>query len=226
MKLPQQRVVVCVGLLCLLAAVLSGCGSSTAKARIVNASPGEGAITATIAGTSVASNLDYGTASSYATVKSGSVTLDVEQSSTSNSVLDQAINLTSNDTYTILVANYSTALAVVTLTDNNSSPSSGDVNIRVVQASPSLGTADVYIVTPGTSLSNASAAATSLSFESASVYVPEPAGTYEIYFTPTGQKTAYIDSGPISFSSGEVRTVVGLNGSNGGYTTAVLDDLN
>ena len=226
MKLPQQRVVVCVGLLCLLATVLSGCGSSTAKARIVNASPGEGAITATIAGTSVASNLDYGTASSYATVKSGSVTLDVEQSSTSNSVLDQAINLTSNDTYTILVANYSTALAVVTLTDNNSSPSSGDVNIRVVQASPSLGTADVYIVTPGTSLSNASAAATSLSFESASVYVPEPAGTYEIYFTPTGQKTAYIDSGPISFSSGEVRTVVGLNGSNGGYTTAVLDDLN
>jgi hypothetical protein len=52
------------------------------------------------------------------------------------------------------------------------------------------------------------------------------AGTYEIYFTPTGQKTASIDSGVISFSSGEVRTVVGLNGSNGGFTTSVLDDLN
>ncbi len=226
MKSPQQLAVVCVGSLCLIAAALSGCGSSTAKARIVNASPGEGAITATIGGTSVASSLDYGTGSSYATVSSGSVTLNVEQSSTSNSVLDQTISLTSKDTYTILVANYSTALAAVTLTDNNSSPSSGDVNIRIVQASPGLGTADVYIVTPGTSLSNASADVTSLSFESASVYVPKAAGSYEIYFTPAGQKTAYIDSGAISFSSGEVRTVVGLNGSNGGYTTAVLDDLN
>jgi Domain of unknown function (DUF4397) len=227
MKLRQQRAVVCVGSLCLIAAVFAGCGSSTAKARIVNASPGEGAITATIGGTSVASSLDYGTGSSYATVSSGSsVSLNVEQSSTSNSVLDQTISLTSKDTYTILVANYSTALAAVTLTDNNSSPSSGDVNIRIVQASPGLATADVYIVTPGTSLSNASADVTSLSFESASVYVPKAAGTYEIYFTPTGQKTAYIDSGAISFSSGQVRTVVGLNGSNGGYTTAVLDDLN
>jgi hypothetical protein len=225
MKQRQQFVVICVGLLC-LAAGLAGCGSSTAKARIVNASPGEGAITATIGGTSVASSLDYGTGSSYATVSSGSVSLKVEQSSTSNSVLDETVSLTSNSTYTILLANYSTSVTAVTLTDNNSSPSSGQFNLRIVQASPSLGAADVYVVSPGTSLSSTAASVTDLSFESASTYLPLAAGTYEIYFTPTGQKTASIDSGAISFSSGEVRTVVGLNGSNGGFTTAVLDDLN
>lgn len=226
MKLPQQLAVVCLGLLCLMAGVLSGCGSSTAKARIMNASPGEGAITVTIGGTSVASSLDYGTGSSYASVSSGSPSLKVEQSSTSNSVLDATINLTSKSTYTILIANYSTSVSAVTLTDNNSSPSSGQFNLRLVQASPSLGAADVYVVSPGTSLSSTSASVTNLSFESASTYLPLSAGTYEIYFTPTGQKTASIDSGAISFSSGEVRTVVGLNGSNGGFTTAVLDDLN
>jgi Domain of unknown function (DUF4397) len=226
MKQRQQLAVVCVGLLCLIAAGLAGCGSSSAKARIVNASPGEGAITATIGGTSVASSLDYGTGSSYATVGSGSVSLKVEQSSTSNSVLDETINLTSKSTYTIMFANYSTSVTAVTLTDNNSSPSSGQFNLRLVQASPSLGAADVYVVSPGTSLSSTSASVTDLSFESASTYLPLSAGTYEIYFTPTGQKTASIDSGAISFSSGEVRTVVGLNGSNGGFTTAVLDDLN
>jgi hypothetical protein len=225
MKLRQQRAVVCVGLLCLTAAVLAGCGSSTAKARIVNASPGEGAITATIGGTSVASSLDYGTGSSYVSVGSGSATLNVEQSSTSNSALNESINLTSKDTYTILIANYSTSVTAVTLTDNNSAPSSGQFNLRIVQASPSLGAADVYVVSPGTSLSS-TASVTNLSFESASTYLPLAAGTYEIYFTPTGQKTASIDSGAISFSSGQVRTVVGLNGSNGGYTDAVLDDLN
>src|ERR1039458_2824762 len=198
MKQRQQLAVVCVGLLCLIAAGLAGCGSSSAKARIVNASPGEGAITATIGGTSVASSLDYGTGSSYATVSAGSVSLNVEQSSTSNSVLDETVTLTSKSTYTILLANYSTSVTAVTLTDNNSSPSSGQFNLRLVQASPGLGAADVYVVA---------------------------AGTYEICFTPTGQKTASIDSGAISFSSGEVRTVVGLNGSNGGFTTTVLDEL-
>src|ERR1019366_362406 len=226
MKQRQQLAVVSVGLLCLIAAGLAGCGSSSAKARIVNASPGEGAITATIGGTSVASSLDYGTGSSYATVSAGSVSLNVEQSSTSNSVLDEAVSLTSKSTYTILLANYSTSVTAVTLTDNNSSPSSGQFNLRLVQASPGLGAADVYVVSPGTSLSSTAARVTDLNFESASTYLPLAAGTYEIYFTPTGQKTASIDSGAISFSSGEVRTVVGLNGSNGGFTTTVLDDLN
>ena len=226
MKQRQQLAVVCVGLLCLIAAGLAGCGSSSAKARIVNASPGEGAITATIGGTSVASSLDYGTGSSYATVSAGSVSLNVEQSSTSNSVLDETVSLTSKSTYTILLANYSTSVTAVTLTDNNSSPSSGQFNLRLVQASPGLGAADVYVVSPGTSLSSTAASVTDLNFESASTYLPLAAGTYEIYFTPTGQKTASIDSGAISFSSEEVRTVVGLNGSNGGFTTTVLDDLN
>ena len=226
MKQRQQLAVVCVGLLCLIAAGLAGCGSSSAKARIVNASPGEGAITATIGGTSVASSLDYGTGSSYATVSAGSVSLNVEQSSTSNSVLDETVSLTSKSTYTILLANYSTSVTAVTLTDNNSSPSSGQFNLRLVQASPGLGAADVYVVSPCTSLSSTAASVTDLNFESASTYLPLAAGTYEIYFTPTGQKTASIDSGAISFSSGEVRTVVGLNGSNGGFTTTVLDDLN
>lgn len=230
MKLRELLVVICVGLLCLLATlmtiVLTGCGSSTAKARIMNASPGESAITASIGGTSVASSLDYGTASSYASVSSGSATLNVEQSSTSNTVLNESINLTSKDTYTVLIANYSTSVTAVTLTDNNSAPSSDQFNLRIVQASPSLGAADVYVVSPGTSLSSVGASVTDLSFESASTYLPLSAGTYEVYFTPTGQKTASIDSGAISFSSGQVRTVVGLNGSNGGFTTAVLDDLN
>src|ERR1035441_8244042 len=132
MKQRQQLAVVCVGLLCLIAAGLAGCGSSSAKARIVNASPGEGAITATIGGTSVASSLDYGTGSSYATVSAGSVSLNVEQSSTSNSVLDETVSLTSKSTYTILLANYSTSVTAVTLTDNTSSPSSGHTG-RVIR---------------------------------------------------------------------------------------------
>ena len=35
-----------------------------------------------------------------------------------------------------------------------------------------------------------------------------------------------IDSNPLSFSAGQIRSIVGLDGQNGGFTTAVLSDLN
>jgi hypothetical protein len=35
-----------------------------------------------------------------------------------------------------------------------------------------------------------------------------------------------ISSSPTSFNAGQVRSVVGLDGQSGGFTTAVLSDLN
>jgi hypothetical protein len=215
-----------VGLLGVATLAATGCGSSTASVRVLNASPGEGSITASVGGTSVASNLAYATASGYASVTSGSETLEVSPSSSSTSIVNESISLESSTSYTVMIANYSTSVASVVLTDNNSAPASGDMNLRIIQAAPSLPTADVYVVAPGTSLASVSPTMSSLSFESASSYLPLTAGSYEIYFTPPGQKTSYIDSGPLTFSAGQVRSLVGLDGSAGGYTSAVLSDLN
>jgi hypothetical protein len=63
-------------------------------------------------------------------------------------------------------------------------------------------------------------------FESASSYQSLSAGTYEVYFTQPGQQSAVIDSGPLTFTSQQVRTVVCLDGQSGGFETAVLSDLN
>ena len=214
------------GILCIATIAATGCGSSTANVRIMNASPGESAVSASVGGTSIATALAYATASGYTSVTSGSETLEVSQSSSSASVLNESISLESSTYYTILVANYPTSVAAVVLTDNNAAPASGDMNLRIIQAAPSLPSADVYVVAPGTSLSSVSPTLSTLSFESASGYLPLAAGSYEIYFTAPGQKTSYIDSGPLTFSTGQVRSLVGLDGSAGGYTSAVLDDLN
>ena len=45
--------------------------------------------------------------------------------------------------HTILAGNYSSAINATTLTDDNTTPTSGNVSIRIVNASPALGTADV-----------------------------------------------------------------------------------
>jgi len=51
-------------------------------------------------------------------------------------------------------------------------------------------------------------------------------GKKEVIFTQAGTKVGTIDSNSLSFSAGQIRSVVGLDGQNGGYTTAVLSDLN
>jgi hypothetical protein len=216
------------GLLEITSLVLTlGCGNGgTSQVRLLNASPGEAALTASLAGTTIGSGVQYGTASSYTSVTSGSPTLSVTDATTTNVIINQTISLGASGYYTILAGNYSSAINATVLMDNNTTPSSGSVSIRIVNASPLLGSADVYVLAPGTNLINTPATVSSLNFESASSYLTLNAGSYEVYFTQAGQKAAIIDSGALTFTSEQIRTVVGLNGQSGGYTTAVLPDLN
>jgi hypothetical protein len=216
-----------VGLLSMTSLVITlACGSGNSQIRLLNASPGESALTASVGTTSLGRTVNYGTASSYISAPSGSATLGVEAPGTTSLLINESVTLNSNTYYTVLAGNYSSAINATILTDDNTTPTSGNVSIRIVNASPALGTADVYVLAPGSSLSSASATVSSLNFESASGYQSLSAGTYEVYFTQPGQKSAIIDSGPLTFTSQQIRTVVGLDGQSGGFETAVLSDLN
>ena len=125
-----------------------------------------------------------------------------------------------------MAINYSSQIGSTLLTDDNSTPSSGNVKVRILNASPTLGTVDVYVVTPGTDLNSASPDVSSLAFEATSGYLVESAGSWQIIFTSPGQKTALLNSGTLTLASGQIHTVTALNGEGGGYATAVLNDLN
>ena len=137
-------------------------------------------------------------------------------------LVDQTISLSSGTSNTVLATTSGTTV----LTDNNSSPSSGNFNIRVINASATLGTADIYVVIAGTDISTVNPSYSSVAFGSATGYSSLAAGSYQVVFTPPGQKSATISSSPTSFSSGQVRTIIGLDGQNGGFTTAVISDKN
>jgi hypothetical protein len=202
-----------------------GCGSgSVAPTRLLNASPAEASLEAFMNNNLFASNVLYGNASAYAQIVPGSPILTVAAQGASTGLLSQTLSLQSGTSYTVMVSGY-TAAAIL-LTDNNTPPSAGNMNLRIINASPSLGTADVYAVAPGTNLKTVSPTVSALNFESASSYIPLAAGSYQIYFTRTGQTVVLIDSGTVSFGVGQIRTVVGLNGAVSGYTATVLADLN
>lgn len=206
----------------------AGCGSggSNTKIRVMNAAPGEASLEVLLSSASISSGITYGTASGYVSEAAGSPTLVIEPTGSTTALINESITITSGTQYTIVATGYPPNLNLVQFTDNNAAPPSGDVNLRLINSSPSLGTADVYVVAPGTDLGSVSPTVTGLSFVSASNYVSMTAGSYEIFFTPTGQKSGGSDSGSLTFSAGQVRTVVGLNGTTTGYTTAVLSDVN
>jgi hypothetical protein len=212
-----------IGLLALAAVLLtSGCGSSNASLRLMNAFVGQPSLDMLINNKSAATGVVYGAASGYASVSSGAPNLQIEDTGTTNVLVNQTINLASGSHSTIL----STGSGTVVLSDNNTAPSSGNIEIRVINASPTLGTADVYIVPSGTAITPGSPTFAGLVYQSASGYQPLAAGSYEVIFTYQGQPFAVIDSNPLSFSAGQIRSLVALDGQNGGFTTAVLSDLN
>jgi hypothetical protein len=192
----------------------------------MNAVPDESNLDVLVDTATVASDLAYGTSSGYQAVKSGSHQVQIDPSGTTNSLLQGSVSFASGSDTTIVASNFSFSIETLVLSDDNSAPSSGDFKIRVVNAAPGLGPADVYIVAPGTSLNTVSPTLSNLAFDSVFSYQSLTAGNYEIVLTPVGQKFVAIDTGSLTFSGGQVRTFVGLNSQSGGFTYAVLPDVN
>jgi hypothetical protein len=218
----------CAGLLCLGTMLLTlGCGGGGAtRFRMVNAVPDESNLDVLVDSTTVATNIAYGTSTNYQSVKSGSRQVQFEPSGTTTSLLQQSISFSSGSDTTLIASNFSSSITALVLADDNSAPSSGDFKLRVVNASPSLGTADVYIVAPATDLNTVSPTLSSLGFDSVSGYQSLTAGSYEVVLTPVGQKFVAVNTGSLTFSSGQVRTFVGLNSQSGGFSYAMLHDVN
>ena len=222
--------VLAAGLVVLAGSMLTvGCGSSSnssARLRVVNASPDEASIDTLVDTKSFATSTGYGGTSGYKSLSSGSREIKIEATGTTAALIDQTVSVNEKTDYTYLVSNFSSNIAGILFADDNTAPASGSYRVRIINASPSLGPADVYIVTPGTDINSVPPNISSLAFQSASAYQTFTAGSFQIFFTTPGSKLIFVDSGPITFNAGQVRTVVGLDGSSGGFFAAVLPDLN
>jgi hypothetical protein len=213
---------------CLIAAAVvvlsAGCSSSgNANIRLINAFNTQSNLDLLADGTSAASSVGYGAASAYSSVASGSRHLQVEASGTTNIVSDQTVSLNSNSYDSALATSNGTMI----LTDNHTAPSSGNFSMRVVNASSILGTVDIYVVTSGTNIASVNPTFSNIAFPSASAYTSLAPGSYQVIFTPAGQKFAELSSSSLSFSSGQIRTVLGMDiFGGGGVTTSVVSDLN
>jgi len=215
--------------------LMLGCGGSgsSTQLRVLAASPDQSTVQALVDGAAFGGTLAYEANTGYQSVNSGSRQFAIEAVGTTTNLVPNNTTLTlgSGTETTFILAGFSSSLQGMVLTDDNTAPASNTVNIRLVNAMPSLGAVDVYVVTPGTSLSNSTPTVSNLGFaQPPSQYYNFPVSsstTYEIYYTQVGTTFTYLDTGPIGFTNGQNRTIVGLNNTSGGsYTFVTLKDLN
>jgi hypothetical protein len=205
----------------------SGCGNNgNADFRVVQASPDTGQVNVDLNNKTISSDIGYAGNTGYISVDSGSPNLQVIPVNGSTPIVNETVTLASSSNTTVIVANYAANVEGLVLSDNNTDPPTGDVQLRVVNAAPGISTADVYFVPSGSSLATIAPIITSLGFESASSYETLTAGTYQIFLTVPGTKNAYFSTGQITLTSGQIRTIVALNSTTGGYTSTTLADLN
>ena len=201
-----------------------GCGSSHTRVRLANMTPDESRLDMLVDGSKAAS-ANFGAASAYVSVNSGTRHIQVEASGTSNVLIEQSPSFGSGTDSTLFSLNFSSSIFPLVTSDDNSAPSSGNAKLRVVSGAPYLGAVDVYVITAGANINSVSPSFSALAFGAVSSYLSLSSGSYQVEFTLPGQKNVYIDTGVVSLSSGQIRTVVGLNTANS-YTAAILADLN
>jgi Domain of unknown function (DUF4397) len=214
----------------LLLSIGLGCGSSdgggsnTASFRLVQASPDAPLSNVIIDGKTQSSNVSYGNATAYLSVKTGSRHLQLVPVNASKAIYDANLSFASNAKETLLLTGPVAQLQPITLTDAGTTPPSGDGSVRIINLSSKMGPADVYITVGNASLVGATPVTTSLAFGKDTGYQSVLAGQYQVFLTAPGTNNAYLSTGPLSITAAQNQTIVILDQPGGGFTFSPLQD--
>ena len=201
-----------------------GGGSNTASLRFVDASPDAPLSNLVIDGTTQGSNLSYGNATAYISVKTGSRHVQLIPLNASKPVYDTTVSLASSANETLVLIGPIAQLQTITLTDGGTSPPAGDGSVRIINISSKMGPADVYITTGTAGLAGVTPVTPNLAFGKDTGYQPVLAGQYQVFLTAPGTNNAYLSTGPQSITAAQNQTIVVFDQPGGGYTFSPLQD--
>ena len=212
--------------------LLAGCGTNgNSGVRVVNASPGLSGFTVQVGVIGVASSLPYGTegveqggqytldtSGKYRPVGAGTKQALIVYAATPSDVLTTSTQtLVKGTNYTLVTLGHAPSIALLTLTDNGTTPTAGGASLRIVQASSLAGPVDVYVTAAGAPLPG-TPTAPGLGFTSVTTYLPVPGASDEIRVTPQGNPGQILVDETVPLSGGGLYTAYPLDPQVGGAT--------
>jgi len=223
----------------------TSCGSSSqSQVRVVHAISDGPALDINVNTTKPFTNIAFGgvqpTPPAYTKVASGSDTLQAVDTGTTTVVIaNTSASLSGSSQYTVLLTGFLNGTDVNApsfnlITDNNAAPTSGNVEIRIIDGSANTpqGGFSVYIVPPGANIGGLTPQISGLLIGQASSYqsLNITGNVYEVIVTPNGQQTPYINQN-YTIPTGSIRTLVIVDnqGGGGGVPSQIpleLNDLN
>ena len=217
--------------LILLLAVALACGggsgsSGTANLRFVQGSPDAPVVNYVVDNTTQSSNLLYGNASSYASVKSGTRQVQIVPANSTKPLLSQTVSLGDSANETLILTGPVSQLKPLVLNDGTTTGTTSSNNLRVVNISSTMGPTDVYVLPAGANLSSATPVATGLAFDQDTGYIGtgSTSGNFNLYMTAPGTQHVYLSTGSLNLSTTQKQTVLVMDAANGGFTFILLTD--
>ena len=185
------------GSVVLLSAVLAGCGGSgdssgDGSLRLINATQTHASLDLYQNSNLAMSATQVDTISGYASVASGSPTLQLNDAGGSTALMTTSTTITSGQHYALLAYESGGVVKTAVLTEDFSAPASGTGQLRIYDAAVETGAIDVYITDPSTDLATVStptipfAAQTYAQSSNMLAYAP---GTYRVRVTASGNKS-------------------------------------
>ena len=175
--------------------LLQGCGKSSSNnntptngsVRLVNATLAYPSLDMTVPGSTLASAVTTGSASTAVAIAPGTYSVSLAATGTGNPLSQQSLLVYSGVPYALVAHTEGGQLKLTALTEDQAAPAAGDGSIRISNlALQDAGGVDVYMAASGGTLANASAMVTNLGI--ASGYYEIPQGTYQVWVTGVGNK--------------------------------------
>lgn len=189
------------------------------RVRAVHAIPNGPPVSVLVDDGTIASGLEYGQATGYLNVLSGSPRVQINSSADTDNgpqtLIDATTTFDAGQPYTLIALGSQPDVAPLLLQDRTAGPSARDALVRVVHAADQVPAVDVYITPPDALLGQATPVVSAAAFQDVSGYLTRQPGDYRIRITPTGTQEVVFDSGQITLSAGDVLTVVAIPATGG-----------
>jgi hypothetical protein len=230
MRSPFRPLISVAALLAAAVVILSSCGksSSTASVRLLNVSTGYSSLDVYASNngdtnpsyTAQLQGVAYQTLSNYASISSGTYSLEFRTSGSSSALAtDGSENLTDGSHNTYVGYGSSGNFATVKIGEDQSSANSGYAKVTVINASEA-GNVDVYLTDSTTDLVNASPLVSNIA-TGASSTITVTSGNYRLRVIGTGDTTDLrADVAQVTFNSTTVNSLL-LTSTTGGMLVNV-----
>lgn len=211
---PAARVAAVLGIF----ATLTGCQAmvnpaSTARVRVVDASPDAPGIDLYQGSDGVAYNLGFGDITSYVPISPGAYTISAATAGTRQVLSFDKPTLAVASQYTVLIGNTAGSLQQLTLKDQNQPAPAGQTSLRFLDEATRTGPVDVYMVPSGRSLVTVNPLLTNVAFGANTGYRVIPSGTYTLVVLPAGSvpistTAASYTGAQVTYPSTAARTLI------------------